>query len=229
MTPHVVNWCDSEGKLIKSFEPCGAQARVFYKPAEETVVSVDGHDMRLLHAPLVKDHFEFAQSDPNDGDYALIVSSMFADFIYKSYPFDDTYPLIVPDTGPDSVVRNADGSIFGVKNFLFYSHENQVKVTDTKEKDEKTLDEVYRQRGEAWLLAMAMAKRAGFEVGVREPGEWPAHVIYLPGQGEVALHMKASDAEPSVLDFPMERVYDGHTNEEKSTRIRAFVRETFAK
>lgn len=93
--------------------------------------------------------------------------------------------------------------------------------------EQKTLDEVYRQRGEAWLLAMAFAKRAGYEVGVREPGEWPVHVIYIPDIGEVALHMKDTDAEASVLDFVTDRKYDGHTNDQKSERIRAFVRKTF--
>jgi hypothetical protein len=91
----------------------------------------------------------------------------------------------------------------------------------------KTLDDLYLQRGESWLLAMAMAKRAGFEVGVRELGEWPVHVIYLPDYGEVALHMKRDDAEPCVLEYPTNRVYDNHTNEDKSKRIRAFVQKTF--
>jgi hypothetical protein len=93
--------------------------------------------------------------------------------------------------------------------------------------EQKTLDDVYRQRGEAWLLAMAFAKRAGYEVGVREPGEWPVHVIYIPDIGEVALHMNQNDAEELVLDQVTNLKYDGHTNEQKSQRIRAFVRQTF--
>lgn len=92
--------------------------------------------------------------------------------------------------------------------------------------EEKTLNDLYTQRAEAWLLAMAFAKLAGYEVGVREQGEWPVHVIVLP-KGEVALHMAREDAEPRVLEVPTAREYDGHTNEEKSKRIRAFVRSSF--
>lgn len=94
---------------------------------------------------------------------------------------------------------------------------------------DKTLDQVYSQRAEAWMLAMALARRAGFEVGVREPGDWPVHVIVLPGLGEVALHVKAADALPSILEHATERTYDGHTNEDKSCRIRQFCNLEFGR
>ncbi len=98
----------------------------------------------------------------------------------------------------------------------------------TDSQEEKTLDAVYRQRGEAWMLAMAFAKLAGFEVGVRELGEWPVHVIYLPKYGEVALHMKNTDTVANVLTVHTARQYDNHTDQEKSDRIRNFVRQTFS-
>lgn len=93
--------------------------------------------------------------------------------------------------------------------------------------EQKTLDDLYTQRGEAFMLAMACAKLAGLEVGVREGGEWPVHVINLPNLGEVALHMKGSEAEPLVLAKTTQLQYDGHSDAEKSERIRAFVREVF--
>lgn len=93
--------------------------------------------------------------------------------------------------------------------------------------EQKTLDDLYTQRGEAWMLAMAFAKLAGYKVGVREHGEWPVHVINLPNLGEVALHMKDSEAEPLVLAAKTELQFDGHNNAQKSERIRAFVREVF--
>ena len=49
----------------------------------------------------------------------------------------------------------------------------------------------------------------------------------LPGDKEVALHMALKDAELSILKLTSTRAWDGHTNEDKSTRIRAFVNETF--
>jgi len=104
--------------------------------------------------------------------------------------------------------------------------------------EEKELAEVYRQRGEAWMLAMAFAKIAGFEVGVREnDGEWSVHVIMIPDTDqpnptpahahEVALHMAMADTIPGVLKHETKREYDGHTNAQKEERIRAFVAKVF--
>ena len=94
--------------------------------------------------------------------------------------------------------------------------------------EEKELKDVYRQRGEAWLLAMAFAKLAGCQVGVREKaGGWPVHVIVLPSGEEVALHMAMDDAEGCVLEHETDRVWDKHDNAEKERRIRAFVRSVF--
>ena len=95
--------------------------------------------------------------------------------------------------------------------------------------EEKTLNEVYRQRAEGWMLAMAFAKLAGFEVGVREKGEWPVHVIVLKDGKEVALHVAEKDTVAEVLDHETSRKYDGHTNAEKEERIRAFVADAFKK
>ncbi len=92
----------------------------------------------------------------------------------------------------------------------------------------KTMEEVYRERAEAWMLAMAFAKLAGFEVGVRgEDPDWPVHVIYLPEIGEVAIHLAKEDANPVVLEHKSDREYDGHTDEDKSKRIQQFVEKTF--
>jgi hypothetical protein len=80
------------------------------------------------------------------------------------------------------------------------------------------------------MLAMAFAKLAGFEVGVRgEDPEWPVHVIYLPEIGEVAIHMAQEDTLPAVLEHKNGLEYDGHTDEDKSQRIRQFVEKTFSR
>lgn len=95
----------------------------------------------------------------------------------------------------------------------------------------KTMEEVYRERADAWMLAMAFAKLAGFEVGVRgsEDPDWPVHVIYLPEIGEVAIHMAQEDTLPAVLEHKSSLEYDGHTDEDKSQRIRQFVEKTFSR
>ena len=89
------------------------------------------------------------------------------------------------------------------------------------------MNDLYLQRAEAWMLAMAFAKELGYKVGIREPGEFPVHVIQLPSGKEVALHMSMEDIHPSVLKHPTDLKYDGHTNEEKSQRIREYVGEVF--
>jgi hypothetical protein len=95
----------------------------------------------------------------------------------------------------------------------------------------KTMEDVYRERADAFMLAMALAKLAGLEVGVRgsEDPDWPVHVIYLPEIGEVAIHMAQEDTLPAVLEHKSSLEYDGHTDEDKSLRIRQFVEKTFSR
>jgi hypothetical protein len=94
----------------------------------------------------------------------------------------------------------------------------------------KTMEEVYRERADAWMMAMAFAKLAGFEVGVRgEDPVWPVHVINLPEIGEVAFHLAQEDSIPVVLEHKSSLEYDGYTDEVKSQRIRQFVEETFSR
>lgn len=94
---------------------------------------------------------------------------------------------------------------------------------------EKTLDEVYTARAEAFFLAMALAELLGWEVGVRGDEEWPVHFIVIPDIGEVALHVAAKDAEPVLLTRKSTREWDGHTDKIKSDRIRVLVQRVFAK
>lgn len=92
--------------------------------------------------------------------------------------------------------------------------------------DQKTLDEVYRQRLDVWMLAMALAQKQGHAVGVRydndseEAKKWPCLVIEdLPG-GEVSIHAKREDVHPVLLKkFPTNKAYDGSTDADKRKRI----------
>jgi len=109
----------------------------------------------------------------------------------------------------------------------FYNSNNNYYKTITQKM--KTMEEVYRERAEAWMLAMAFAKLAGFEVGVRgDDPAWPVHVIYLPDIGEVAIHIAQEDTIPVVLEHKSDREYDGHTDDDKSERIQQFVEKMFS-
>ena len=95
---------------------------------------------------------------------------------------------------------------------------------------DKTLDMLYQQRAEAFQLAMAMAHKLGYHVGVRyddddEEGAWPVLVIRLRHHGEVALHAKRDAVEASILAKPYPGEYDGHSDDDKSARIRMHIRE----
>lgn len=93
----------------------------------------------------------------------------------------------------------------------------------------KTQNDVYRQRTDAFMLAMAFAKKLGHEVGVRDGPDWPVLVIVLENGKEVAIHARAEDVESNLLDHRTDHKYDEHTDKEKEARIRAYVADTFAK
>ena len=54
--------------------------------------------------------------DDWNGDDPIIVSAMVADALAKQ---GKTYGVYYPDTGPDSVVRDAEGNILGVRRMAF--------------------------------------------------------------------------------------------------------------
>ncbi len=91
----------------------------------------------------------------------------------------------------------------------------------------KTIGEVYRQRTEAFMLAMAFGKKLGYEVGVRGDAEWPVLVIVLEDGKEVAIHAHADDIVPQLIDHRTDRRYDNHTEKDREVRIRDCVSKVF--
>lgn len=101
--------------------------------------------------------------------------------------------------------------------------------------DKKAMDEVYTQRAEAFLLAMALAKEKGLEVGVRagtESSAWPVHLIVLEDGSEISQHISASDAIPAVLPHTTDRKYVDtgdwkQENKDKAEAIKRYVNKVF--
>lgn len=72
----------------------------------------------------------------------------------------------------------------------------------------------YQSRNICVLLALATARNAGYEAGIRiDPKEpdWPVVFIELP-QGQVSWHLPQHTHE-----------WDGHTTDEKNQRVAAFI------
>jgi len=90
--------------------------------------------------------------------------------------------------------------------------------------EEKTLDEVYSQRTDYFLLAMALAQRAGWRASWREKeGEWVVLVIKTP-EGEVSIHAKTNEVPKEVFEWGPASPWDNSTALEHKLRIRLVMK-----
>lgn len=89
---------------------------------------------------------------------------------------------------------------------------------------DKTLDEVYEQRTDLFLLSMKMAQELNLKTGIREnDGEWVVLSIELP-TGQISIHAQVKDVPSFILNGSKANDYDGHTNEEKKSRIYNYLK-----
>lgn len=107
LTPHAVTVMTKEGMI--TFEPSGTVARI------STTAEPVG-DLLTDHGSLPVVRIRCSGSptglpDP-EPDTLYIVSRV----VFDAVP--DRCDLLVPDTGPDSAVRGADGQIIGVRRFI---------------------------------------------------------------------------------------------------------------
>ena len=95
--------------------------------------------------------------------------------------------------------------------------------------EDKTLNELYRQRAQAFQLAAVFARKLGNPVGIRyddndEKKEWPVLSIELT-TGQVALHVWHEDLHSVWLDPLVPALpFDAHTNEQKEERILEMIK-----
>lgn len=91
-------------------------------------------------------------------------------------------------------------------------------------------DNGYTDRNQAFLALAKLAKGAGMDCGIgfdpKEP-EWPFVFICLP-TGQVAAHYPAE--ELAAIDwlprYPHNEMWDGHTLEQKRSRMAEFIGKT---
>ena len=102
LTPHSITIMDSEEKVVVEIPPSGKILRL-----EETVVEageIDG-------IPLVRKVYGVPELPPREPDTVYVVAPLLLQYVRRA-------DFVAPDTGPQSVVRDAEGRIIGVKRFM---------------------------------------------------------------------------------------------------------------
>jgi len=103
LTPHNVVIVDEQGNVILDIPPSGQVARVRVKQTPTGEV---------CGIPVVQTTFEGVENLPGPREGVIyVVSSMVAQVV------SGRQDVVAPDTSPESVVRDEDGRIVGVKRF----------------------------------------------------------------------------------------------------------------
>lgn len=106
LTPHEIRVYDDSGSsVVKRIEPSGVVARVV--PSQTVVDEVDG-------IKLVKTAFSGIEGLPEPREGVLYIVSTLTLIALQDIRED---VIAAPDTGTDSVVRDSNGDIIGVKRF----------------------------------------------------------------------------------------------------------------
>ena len=109
LAPHDIVIYDQAGeKVLHVFPTSGKVARVLATANEQHVIQRDGFTIPVV----TLDYGEIEGLDGWNGDDPILVSAIVADALKKE---GHTYGVYYPDTGPGSVVRDAEGNILGVK------------------------------------------------------------------------------------------------------------------
>jgi hypothetical protein len=109
LTPHAVNVIGKDGNIITSIPPTGKVARVRTVAIKTGTIEVDGHAIDVVSTS----YGEVEDLPDSSPGIAYIVSALVLQVLRGS-----RNDVICPDTGPESVVRDAKGGILGVKRFI---------------------------------------------------------------------------------------------------------------
>jgi len=110
LTPHTITILSQDGETLAQIPPSGTVARVSMGREHVGSLSYQGAEI-----PLVRPSYGEVEGLPElpEPDTLYVVSVLVA----QALADDPTWRgrLLVPDTGPGSVVRDADGRIVGVR------------------------------------------------------------------------------------------------------------------
>jgi hypothetical protein len=105
LTPHAVNLLREDGGLIVSVPPNGQVARVQTLATETGSVEINGYSI-----PIVSTEYGEVENLPEPQEDTIFIVSVLVVSALKGQRND----VVAPDTGPESVVRDAQGQIRGV-------------------------------------------------------------------------------------------------------------------
>jgi hypothetical protein len=112
LTPHELNVYNSEGKVILSLPPPPEGTpipRVSIKSEVVGTINIDG-----VEVPIRKVVYGDVENLPQPEEDTIYVVSTFVILALKEKGIERK-DLLSPDTNPDSVIRDKDGRVLGVK------------------------------------------------------------------------------------------------------------------
>ena len=119
LTPHDVVLVDAESGEIMTFPATGHSLRVEFAESKVSTAVLGGTKVEIVHGPRVPVNTNYNDlPDELQRAPAIIVSNIVAEAIWDTHT--NGVLLFVPDTGPESVVRDDKGQIKGVKRFILY-------------------------------------------------------------------------------------------------------------
>jgi hypothetical protein len=112
LTPHAMVLFDAIGVTeVARIEASGSVARVLTQATEVGVISINGADI-----PVVETSYGQVENLPESEEDTVFVASILVVSALKALGIN-RYDVVAPDTGPQSVVRDFNGNILGVKRF----------------------------------------------------------------------------------------------------------------
>jgi len=135
LTPHKITIV-GENKSI-TLEPSGYVARVITRETKKYEVPIKQGDVTVIVPAVEREQVDVQLPDPREvlqslngiSGVVLLVSSMVGDYVKnKGLPpewlavarIGISITVAAPDTGPDSVVRDSEGRIIGVRRIVVY-------------------------------------------------------------------------------------------------------------
>ena len=112
LTPHDLALFDHEGKAeIARIPKSGNVARVLTQATE-----IDSVEVEMHHVSVVSTEYGKVEGLPEALEETMYIVSVLVTGALKALEIKRN-DVVAPDTGPQSVVRDADGNILGVRRF----------------------------------------------------------------------------------------------------------------